>query len=295
MRILILGAGGMLGHMACRVLSARHEVFGTARQWHDPAAPLARFLPAERWIGGVDAFRFDTVLAALATVRPDAVINCVGVVKQLKEAKDPLISIECNALLPHRLAAACAAAGAKLVHLSTDCVFSGRRGMYTEDDIPDPVDLYGRTKLVGETDLFGALTIRSSIIGRQLSGATGLVEWFISQRGGTVKGFSRAIYTGLTTAAMVRLIEQVLLEHPSLCGVWHVASTPVTKLDLLSDLNSRLGLGITIEPDDTFSCDRSLDATRFERQTGIKVPSWDEMLSELAADAPTYELSLIHI
>ncbi|MCX7717160.1 MAG: SDR family oxidoreductase [Candidatus Sumerlaeaceae bacterium] len=289
MRILVLGAGGMMGHMACRVLAPRHEVYGTARQAYHSATPLARFLPADRWISGVDAFRFDTVLTALATVRPHAVINCIGVVKQLKEAKDPLVSIECNALLPHRLATACAAAGAKLVHLSTDCVFSGRRGMYTEDDIPDPVDLYGRTKLVGETDLGGALTIRSSIIGRQLSGTSGLVEWFISQRGRKVKGFARAVYTGLTTAAMVRLIERVLIEHPTLSGVWQVASSPITKLDLLTDLNERLGLGIEIERDDEFACDRSLSGARFERETGILVPSWDEMLAELAADAATYE------
>lgn len=289
MRILILGASGMMGHMAARVLGERHDVYGTTRSIARRDAPLAHFLPGDHWIGGVDSARMDTIAAALAKVRPDAVLNCIGIVKQLAEAKDPLLSLEVNSVLPHRLSLLCQAAGARLVHMSTDCVFSGHKGAYSLDDVPDPVDLYGRTKLLGETPDGPALTIRTSIVGRQIAGRTGLFEWILSSRGRTVRGFRRAIYTGLTTMALARIIGTVLVDHQGLEGVWQVASAPITKLDLMARLNELLGLGIDIQPDDTFHCDRSLDGSRFLETTGIRVPSWDQMLEEFAADQTSYE------
>jgi dTDP-4-dehydrorhamnose reductase len=284
MKILVLGAGGMMGHMACRVLGARHEVTGATRGAPGAAGPLTRHLPLDHWLGGVDVHRWETVEEALLRVRPEVVLNCVGVVKQIEAARQPIVSIEINALLPHRLALACALAGARLIHLSTDCVFSGRRGMYTEDDTPDPVDLYGRSKLLGETGEHGALTLRTSIVGRQLAGQTGLFEWFIARRGGAAKGYARAIYTGLTTRALCGVIGRVLELHPALEGVWQVASAPIAKYDLLAALNRRLGLGIALERDESFACDRSLDGSKFTQRTGIAIPSWDEMLDEFVAD-----------
>ncbi len=288
MRVLVLGADGMMGHMACRVLAAEHEVFGTTRRPVDPTDPLAQFLPRDRWAGGVEASRIETVEDALARLRPDAVFNCVGIVKQLAEANDAILSIECNALFPHRLASLCSAAGARLLHMSTDCVFSGSRGSYTEKDNPDPVDLYGRAKLLGETVTGSALTLRTSIVGRQLHGRSSLFEWVISSRGSRIRGYSRAIYSGLTTMALARIVGRILSEHPALGGILHVASRPITKLDLIAKLNASLGLGITIEGDDTFVCDRSLDGSAFARVTGIAVPSWDEMIEELRRDQVNY-------
>ena len=222
----------------------------------------------------------DSILAALAQIKPDAVFNCLGIVKQLDEAKNPLLSIETNSLFPHRLALACGLANAKLIHLSTDCVFSGRKGNYSETDIPDPVDLYGRSKLLGETGGYGALTLRTSIIGRQLKGQTGLVEWLLSQSGRTVKGYTRAVYSGFTTAALARIVEEILQHHRHLSGIWHLASAPINKFDLLTRLNARLGLNVTIERDESFVCDRSLDGSRLVKETNLCIPNWDGMIAD---------------
>ena len=288
MRILVLGATGMMGHMACRVLAADHDVFGATRARPDPDAALARFLPTERWIGDVDVHRWDTVVAAMERVKPTVVLNCVGLVKQLAEAEDPIACIEVNALLPHRLALLAELMGAKFVHLSTDCVFSGRRGNYKDDDVPDPMDLYGRSKLLGETTNGTALTLRTSIIGRQLSGSTGLLEWFLSQRGGHIRGYARALYTGLTTRALSHVIGRVLNEHSSLSGVWQVASSAINKYDLLERLNRAMELNVTIDKDEDFSCDRRLDGSRFAGHTGISAPTWDEMVADIKEDDVNY-------
>jgi dTDP-4-dehydrorhamnose reductase len=287
-RILVLGAAGMMGHMACRVLGEDHEVIGTVRTGWSDAAPVARFLPRDRCLDGVDVLEAASLARAMSAATPDVVLNCVGIVKQLAAAKDAIASIECNSLLPHRLAVACRDHGARLVHLSTDCVFSGRTGGYRVDTIPDPVDLYGRSKLLGETSAEEGLTIRTSIVGRQLSGSSSFFEWVLSNRGGHVRGYERAVYTGLTTMALARVIERVLLAHPSLGGVWQVASTPITKLDLIRRLDALLDLDLEIEPDVDFQCDRSLDGSDFAAATGIVVPSWDDMLAEFAADQPAY-------
>jgi dTDP-4-dehydrorhamnose reductase len=289
MKVLILGASGMLGHMACRVLGRSHEVFGTGRSGLDPHSPLARVLSKEAWISGVDAQRNDSVLSVLDRVKPDVVLNCIGVVKQLDEAKDPLTCIEINSLFPHRLARLCSSFKARLIHISTDCVFSGKRGMYSEKDNPDPIDLYGRSKLLGEVTENNALTLRTSIIGRQLTGTTGLVEWFFSQRGKRIKGYKKAIYSGLTTQAFCEVLDKIITGHPALCGLRHVASTPISKCDLLRDLNNRFRLNITINPDERVAIDRSLDGSMFRRETKIYVPSWDKMLDSLQSDNSFYE------
>jgi dTDP-4-dehydrorhamnose reductase len=289
MRILVLGAQGMMGHMACRVLRERHDVIGTVRSAWDDDAALAHFLPREACRDNVDVLDDDRLHAVLDEVRPDAVINCVGIVKQLAEAKDAVASILTNSLLPHRAALACSTRSVRLIHLSTDCVFSGRAGNYTTDDVPDPIDLYGRSKLLGETVGGEALTIRTSIVGRQLTNATSLFEWVLASRGTTVRGFRRAVYSGLTTTALARVIEKLLTEHPDLTGVWQVASSPITKYDLLLRLDDLLGLGLEIVPDDTFVCDRSLDGSEFTRVTGINVPTWDVMLRAFADDQPSYD------
>lgn len=288
MRVLVLGAGGMMGHMACRLLTDSHDVVGTIRsEWTDRSA-ISRFVSRDFCIDGVDVLDVRQVEQVLDTVGPDVVLNCVGIVKQLSAAKDALQSIECNSLLPHRLAVLCSDRGVRLIHLSTDCVFSGHRGMYTEDDIPDPIDLYGRSKLLGETATEEGLTIRTSIVGRQISGSTSFFEWILSSRDQQVKGFDRAVYSGVTTMALARIVSRIIDEHPDLSGVWQVASTPITKYELIVRLNELLALGIDVERDVEMECDRSLDGSRFENHTGIVVPSWDQMLADFVADEPSY-------
>jgi dTDP-4-dehydrorhamnose reductase len=288
MKVLILGGSGMLGHKLWQRLAPDFYTHVTFRQSPQAYSAYGIFDPA-RSIGGVSAEDFDTVIRALASVRPDVVVNCIGIVKQDATAKDPLKSITVNALFPHRLAHSCRAANARLIHISTDCVFSGQSGDYKETDKADAEDLYGRTKLLGEVDYENALTIRTSMIGRELSGAHGLVEWFLSQRGQTVRGFKRAVFSGFTTAALADIISNVIAKHPELRGVWHVAAEPINKFDLLSLVKEAFGLNIEIVAEDSFICDRSLDADRFRRETGWAPDGWPQMIDQMAQDPTPYD------
>ena len=283
MRILILGGDGMLGHRLLMHLQDRHETKVTLRRERAAYERYGLFtLENSYW--GVEAKDTERLLEVVADFRPEAVVNAVGIVKQRGAAKEAIPSLEINALLPHRLALLCRAADARLVHLSTDCVFSGRKGNYTEDDVPDAEDLYGRTKLLGEVTDAGCITLRTSIIGLELSRRTGLIEWFLAQRG-EIRGFTKAIYTGLTTAEMSHVIERVLVEHLHLSGVWQVASEPISKYDLLVRFSEVLGRDdVSIVPDDTVRIDRSLLPVAFEKATGYSTPGWNEMLKELSAE-----------
>lgn len=282
MRILVLGGDGMLGHRLLASLRDRHEVRVTLRQ-DLPAYREFGLFDAANAYTGIDARALGRLAEVVADARPDAVVNAIGIVKQREDANAAIPSIEINALLPHRLAALCHAAGARLVHISTDCVFSGRKGGYTEDDAPDAVDLYGRTKLLGEVAEANTITLRTSMIGTQIVRKSGLVEWFLAQRG-RIRGYRRAIFSGFTTAELARIIELVLTRLPAASGVYHVSSDAISKHDLLGLINERLGLGIDIAPDDEFVCDRSLDSTRFRRLSGYRPPDWPAMVDELAQE-----------
>ncbi len=291
MRVLILGGEGMLGHKVFQVLSDRFETFATFRSVNGlwTRYPVYEGLERGRTIGGVNVMDFDTVVRAFAQVKPAVAINCIGIVKQLKEAKDPVVSINLNSLFPHRLAELCAATGTRMFHMSTDCVFSGRKGNYTEDDIPDAEDLYGRTKLLGEVNREGCLTIRTSIFGRDFAKQSALLEWFLSNRGGQVRGYVNAIYTGFPTPVLARIMGDLIADYPDLSGLYQVSSAPISKYELLVKIRDAMELGIDIEPDESFHCDRSLDSSRFRAETGYRIPSWDEMIAELAQDDTPYD------
>ena len=288
MRTLILGGGGMLGHKLWQAFRARSDAWVTLRG--DPARyDRMDLFSRDRSIGGVDANDFETVVRACRTVRPHVVVNGIGVIKQLEAAHDPVVSLTINALLPHRLSALCGEIGARLIHFSTDCVFSGRTGHYAESDQPDAGDLYGRTKLLGEVTGPGNLTLRTSIIGREIATSSGLTEWFLSHRGGRVAGYRQVRFSGLTTLALSALVADVIDRHPDLAGLYHVAAAPIAKYDLLCRLNDRFGAGITIEPNDEVRLDRTLDATRFRIATGYVAPDWNDMMDEMANDPTPYD------
>lgn len=278
----------MLGHKLYQVLDKRYETFATLR------GSLKRYerfnlFNAERIIEGVDVTDWDSVLRVFAKVKPDVVVNAVGVIKQLKEAKDPITSLTINSLLPHRLALICQASGARLIALSTDCVFDGRKGNYTEEDNANAEDLYGRTKFLGEVTGENSLTLRTSIIGRELETAHSLVEWFLQNRGGKVRGFTKAIYTGFPTIAMARIIDDVIENHKKLSGLYQVASEPINKHELLLLLRDAYKVDIEIEPFDDFVLDRSLNGNKFNETTGFKPQSWNELVDEMAKDETPYE------
>jgi dTDP-4-dehydrorhamnose reductase len=283
MRILILGGDGMLGHRLLRQLAPRHETRVTLRQPLDSYRQFGLFDSGNAY-DGVDVLDLSRVIDVFSSFAPQAVINTVGIVKQRPEAKNGVLSVEVNGLFPHLLARLCRERGAQLIHLSTDCVFSGKKGNYTESDRPDPEDIYDFSKLLGETGSLGSLTLRTSMIGLELQRKTSLVEWFLAQKKKSINGWKNAIFSGFTTAEMSRLIEMLVTKHPNAHGLYHASSAPISKFDLLSGLELRLGTGTTIVPDEAFKCDRSLDSARFRAEFGYAPPGWNAMLDELATD-----------
>lgn len=277
MRILVLGASGMLGNAMIRVLSERQdwEVYGTLRSQNHKGYFSSEI--AGRLLSGVDVEQHDSLLQAFIRVRPDWVINCVGLVKQLADAENPLQVIPINAILPHRIARLCELVGAKLVHMSTDCVFSGERGGYCESDTPDAKDLYGRSKLLGEVNYPHTVTLRTSIIGHELQSAHGLVSWFLSQRT-QCYGYRKVIFSGLPTIVLAQIIRDHVISNSNLSGVYHVASQPISKYDLLLQMRDAYGLTIEIIPDDKITLDRSLKAELFQKVTGYVAPDWHQLI-----------------
>lgn len=278
--VLVLGASGMLGNATFRVFSespgfiAYGSVRSGATLRHFDAASRARI------ISGVDVEQPDQLAALFARVRPQIVINCIGLVKQLAEAEDPLAALPINALLPHRLARMASLVGARLVHVSTDCVFTGSRGGYLESDAPDAQDLYGRSKLLGEVDYDNAITLRTSIIGHELSSAHGLVGWFLSQQEG-VRGFTRAVFSGLPTVELARVIRDHVLPRPDMRGLWHVSAAPIAKYDLLQLVKRAYGRSNEITADERLVIDRSLDSSRFRAETGWQPASWEALVEAM--------------
>jgi dTDP-4-dehydrorhamnose reductase len=280
--ILILGAGGMLGHVLFHALSAQSglAVYGTARG--SSLHPLLREA-GERIVAGVDACRPSTIRRAILRHKPDVVINCIGLIRQRPEGRQARPCIEINARLPHLLLDICARAGIRLIHYSTDCVFDGRKGApYREDDPPSASDVYGISKYLGELTEFPALTIRTSVIGHELKNRLSLVEWFLAQEG-TVKGYRQAIYTGLPACEQAVVLARHILPNPGLSGLFHVASAPVSKFDLLRLIAGRYGKRIAIVPDDTVTEDKRLDAAAFQAATGYVAPPWETLVADMRA------------
>jgi len=280
--VLVLGASGMLGNAMLRLFAQSEgcAVWGSAR-----SAASLRVLPAalrERIVTGVDVENGDSLARLLERTRPDVLVNCVGLVKQLAESDDPLQTIPINSLLPHRLAQLCALSGTRLVHVSTDCVFSGDKGLYREDDPADAQDLYGRSKHLGEVDYPHAVTLRTSIIGHELASAHGLVGWFLAQNG-TVRGFTRAVFSGLPTVELARVVRDHVLPHAELHGLYHVSAAPISKYELLRLVAEVYGKQIDISPDDKLVIDRSLDSRRFRQATGYAPPSWPDLVRSMHA------------
>lgn len=278
-RVLVLGATGMLGHTLMRelhdapALDVRGAVRGTGAVGLPPEV-------VERITTGVDVRDPGRVGRLVDEVRPDVVVNCVGVIKQRPEVQDAVHTITVNALFPHLLAQECDHRGVRLVHVSTDCVFSGDRGGYVETDVPDPPDLYGRSKLLGEVHRPPALTLRTSIIGHELTGHRSLVDWFLSQQT-VVSGYTKAIYSGVTTVEFARLLRSVVLPREDLTGLYHVAATPISKYELLKLVATAYGWAGRIVGHDDFVCDRSMSAEALAQATGYRPPSWPDMISDL--------------
>ncbi len=282
MKILVIGASGMIGSTVLRVLSEKRdwEAFGTIRN-----VEVRHFFPAqisERLVVGVDVEHSDVLLKVLDKIRPDVVINCAGLTKHKPAAEEPLVSIPINSLMPHRLAGLCKLVGARMIHISTDCVFSGEKGEYIEEDLADARDVYGKSKALGEVTYPNTITLRTSTIGHELKSRYGLLDWFLSQEG-SCKGYARAIFSGLPTVIFAQIVRDVVIPHNDLSGLYHIAAKPINKFDLLKLIANVYGKKIVIIPDDKLKIDRSLDAGRFYEATGYVAPKWKEMIKLMHA------------
>jgi len=285
LRILILGANGMLGHMLFEVLSSVRDwhVVGTVRS-SKAKKMLQSILPAyaDKVIAGVDVTDLTALEDALDLAKPDVVINCVGLIKQDQSANDPIAAITINALLPHRLEQWCAKHAVRLIHISTDCVFSGQKGAYTEEDICDAQDWYGKSKYLGELSSPNSMTIRTSIIGPELpsQASHGLLAWFMAQTG-SCPGYSRAVFSGLPTVILAEILRDVVIPNTKLNGLYQVSAQPITKLDLLQMVANTFDMDIAIVPSANPILDRSLNGARFEKATGYHTPDWPELISRM--------------
>ncbi len=288
MKVLIIGGTGMLGHKLVQILGRRFEVFSTIRGDFETVERFGIF-ERERTICGLDVRRISDLTSMIEKIDPDVVINSVGIVKQHHQASDVVRMLEINSIFPHKLAELSESLGYRLVTMSTDCVFAGTKGNYTEGDTVDALDLYGQSKHFGEVSGSNCLTIRSSIIGRELFGQRGLLEWFIGQRGKTVDGYTNAVFSGFPTLVFADIIIDIVENQPSLSGVYHISSEPISKYDLLCGINECLDLGIKIQSSNEFRIDRSLDSSRFRNLTGFQPLAWESMLDLMASDATPYE------
>jgi dTDP-4-dehydrorhamnose reductase len=289
LKVLILGCNGMLGHKLYQVLEQRFDVTGTIRGGYQDVERYGIFEPSH-FFTGVDAREMSMVGKAILKASPDVVINCIGIVKSISDKTDRLSNIWLNSVFPHQLAEFCRSRWIRLIHISTDCVFSGLKGNYNENDLSDALDIYGKTKYLGEITGDGVLTVRTSFIGRELAASNGLLEWFVNSRGGTVSGYENAVFSGFPTLHIARILGDIIEKWPDLSGLFHVASEPMSKYQLLILINKAMKLNIKVNRTPEPRYDRSLDATRFRKATGFKPLSWEDMVGEMARDAGQYNL-----
>lgn len=287
-RVMVCGGAGMLGHKLCQRFAARFETLATVRRLDRHLLELPCFNGVEI-VAGVEVDDASGLKAVLERFRPDVVVNAIGLIKQKAGRAETSGYESVNAKFPHLLSEMARGVGARYIGISTDCVFSGGRGGYREIDDPDAEDPYGRSKAMGEVSEGNSLTLRTSLIGRELKGRSGLVEWFLSNKGGSVRGFRNAVFSGFPTVAFADILTSIIEDHPQLSGLYHVSADPISKFDLLKLIGSHFDAGISVEEDVDLRIDRSLDSTRFRVATGFRPPPWDELIRHMRDDAAMYD------
>ena len=280
LKVLVFGASGMLGSSMVRLISQSDniEVFGTVR--HCDTKFFKKFFSSAKIFDGIDINDSNQVERIFELVRPDVVINCIGLVKQLLDASGPKNGILLNALFPHSLASLSNSFGSRLIHISTDCVFDGSSGNYSEGDTPNSTDHYGLSKLLGEVTYGNHLTIRTSIIGHEINSKNGLLEWFLAQKQ-PIQGFTKAIFSGFPTVELSTIIQDVIIPNQHLKGLFHISAAPISKYDLLNLIGEVYGHKISIKPSDELAIDRSLNSSLFKKSTGYTAPSWKQLIKKM--------------
>lgn len=290
MKLLILGADGMLGHKLFQILGAAYsDCYGTiSGKITDAPWSQCPFLNPDNVYSNVDAMNFQGLEQLIRTVDPDYVINCFRVATHGTQIAPPIKNITVNSLLPHRLAEICATFGIRLIHFSSDCVFSGKKGFYAEEDTPDATHAYGQSRLLGDVYADNTLVLRGSVVGRELIGNSSLLEWFLLQKGKEINGFTKAIYSGISSIETARMVRMILGETPGLTGLFNVASEPISKYDLLNLAKESFQVDVTLHKEEGFSVDRSLNGEKFKAATDYVPPTWSTMMIELAKENKQY-------
>jgi len=286
-RVLILGGTGMLGHKLVQRLGTSFDTFCTIRKDFSAVEPLGIF-DREKVVENIDVENFGSVKNVIHELKPNVVINAVGIIKQIADSNNVVQTLKVNSIFPNLIADLARELDFRFITIGTDCVFLGNRGNYREADVPDALDLYGRSKQYGEVVGPNCLTLRTSIVGRELGTSHSLVDWFLSQTG-SVRGYSKAIFSGFPTVVFADIIANVILNHPTLSGLFHVSSEPIAKYDLLKLIKERSPFEIEIEEDREFSIDRSLDSTKFRDATGFAPLRWSEMVDRMFSDPTPYD------
>tara|TARA_B100001287_G_C22666876_1_gene523260 strand:+ start:1135 stop:2010 length:876 start_codon:yes stop_codon:yes gene_type:complete len=279
MKILILGCNGMLGHKLFTYLQreADFKVVGFCRKLSIKLIPYG-----ENIVDGMDFLDFESLLSAIDKFSPELIINCAGVIKQKDEGISAIDEIKINSLLPHMIANYCDQKSIRLIHFSTDCVFSGRKGNYSENDQSDCYDFYGKTKFLGEIDSSNHLTIRTSIIGHELDSEFSLLSWFLKQK--SIKGYKKAVFSGVPTIFLAKFLKKYLIPNNHINGIKHLSASPIDKFSLLKKINKAYSANIEIEPDDSLKIDRSLNSTLLMKQLDAKIPPWDDLIDLMYTD-----------
>ena len=285
MRILILGGNGMIGHKMYQLITKIHiDTWVTLRN-NLSSYSYSEIYNFEKVIDNNDLSNFKLLLNQLNSINPDVIINACGITIRRGIETLKSNSIILNSALPHFLNEWVASNNKRLIHFSTDCVFTGSKGNYLDNDNKDAYDLYGSTKSMGEViDSKFTITLRGSMIGRELENKTELFEWFLKQKNKTVKGFNKVIYSGITTTKMAEIVLKLIDQFPNLSGVYNISSKPISKFELLKLWNNLFDINANIEIDNSYTSNKNLISDNFYRTISMEQPDWVELSSQLNID-----------
>lgn len=284
MKILILGANGMIGHRVLLEANSQFgtEVYGATRRSLDVFLGNKAF--GSNLVENIDVLDWASLENLLHSIRPDVIVNAVGLTLRREKISDLSYAMEINSLYPHKLSNWAAANKSRVIHFSTDCVFGGESGHYTELSLPTAKDNYGKTKFLGEITNNSSLTLRFSCIGQELDVKSELLEWFLAQKGKAIRGFTRAMYSGVTSLVVARETCRIISDFKDLTGLYQISSEPISKYDLLLLAKKHFNIDIKIEAFEGFISDKTLVSEKYSAKTGFKCQSWEAMMQELAND-----------
>ncbi|TRX40139.1 dTDP-4-dehydrorhamnose reductase family protein [Flavobacterium restrictum] len=288
MRILILGVSGLIGHKLLQDLKKDFEIYATLHRAKSDYGDLPLF-SEKNIIENIDVLDYEVLKGVLFAVNPDVILNCVGITKRKINTDNFLDVLMVNSVFPHKLARWAKKNKKRVIHFSTDCVFDGKKGNYDETSLTNAEDLYGRTKALGEINYSHTLTIRSSFIGQELFDKTELLDWFLSQEGKTINGFKKVLYSGVSTQFMASVVKNILLNFPDLSGLYQLApENAIPKYELLSIAKEAFKVSVTINADEKYVHLPTLDGSKLKNAMDLKIPSWKEMMIDLALNKDFY-------